>query len=198
MGSIGSAENQMNVPYENWGKVLDGADVLVIRDADGNLIGDISDRLAFVTEHQLTPVTKKEAVDYALEFYNKIDGWTVDDDYKIYFAYEDGTFRDVADNPEKGLNRKGLIGVSVSTPDDEIVWGGNVRWRDGKREFQQWGVHDESGDEVEGNYHSWYKTVGQYYVRTKRTYNNPNGRGGYRVKYETIRKSTVKPIGGRV
>ena len=195
MGSTGTAKvDQMNVPYDQWGTFLDGADIQDIRDAEGNMVGDIRDREVFVKEHQLTPIEKRDAVNFALEFYSKLDGgWMVDDDYKIYFAYEDGTFRDVADNPEKGLNRKGLIGVSVSTPDDEMVWGGNVRWRNGRKEFQQWGVHDEDGNEVEGNYHAWFKTVASYRQRVKTTYNNPNGRGGYRTKREVIRQSQQRP-----
>ena len=190
-GSSGSkSQNSMNVPYDEWGKEV-SEDVY---DKDGTRIGEIEDVNVWVSEPQLDEVTKKEAVNYALEFYSKLDGGRlVDDDYKIYLAYEDGTFRDVADDPKKGLNRKGLIGVSVSTPDDEMSWGGNIG-RNGQ--FQQWGVHDGNGDEVEGNYHSWYKTVGVYKQRVKTTYNNPNGRGGYKIKREILRRSTIKPIKG--
>lgn len=185
----------MAVPIDRWGTFMDGADIQDIRDEEGTVIGDIQDSILYNYEHQLTPVTKKEAVDFALGFWSKLDhAWEVDDDYKIYFAYDDGTFRDVADNPEKGLNRRGLIGVSVSTPDDEMVWGGNVRWVNGRKEFQKWGVTDEDGNEVEGDYHSWYKTTGYYYVRTRTTYNTPNGRGGYRMQRERIRQSTVRAM----
>ena len=190
MGSTGI--NQMNVPYDKWGAFMDGADIQTLYDADGNVIGDIRDNLIYVSEHQLDSIEKRDAINYALEFYSKLDGgWLVDDDYKIYLAYQDGKFRDVADDPEKGLNRKGLIGVYVSTPDDEMSWGGNMSARYG---FQQWGVRDGDGNEVEGNYHSWYKTTGVYKERVKTTYNNPNGKGGYRTKREIIRKSTIKEI----
>lgn len=193
MGSTGTARvDQMNVPYDQWGPEMEYTPIYETIDGERTLVGSIQDITRFVLEHQLTPVTKKEAVDFALEYWDKQDGWLVDDDYAIYFAYEDGTFRDVKDNPEKGLNRRGLIGVSVSTPDDEMVWGGENSWRSGHKEFLQWGVHDENGDEVEGNFHSWYKTVGSYKVREEsRAVRQDNGR--WRQQYRTIRKSTVRP-----
>ena len=195
MGSVGAnTNNQMNVPYDEWGPELKTEYIYETIDGERTMVGWVEDSTRYVTEHQLTPVTKKEAVDFALEFWDKADGWTVDDDYKIYLAYDDGTFRDVADDPKKGLNRRGLIGVSVSTPDDEIVWGGNNTWHNGHKEFQQWSVHDEDGNEVEGNFHSWYKTTGSYKVRVEsRTVKQSGGR--YKKQYRTIRKSTVKPWG---
>lgn len=186
MGSVGTTRL---VDYDKWGP--DVHEQLSRIGADGirEVYGLIDDRTVFETEHQLTPIEKKDAIKYALEFYSKEDGgWIIDDDYKIYAAYDDGTFRDVTDDPTKPLRRKGLIGLSISTPDDEMSWGGNIGPRG---QFQQWGVHDENMNEVEGNYHAWYKTTGSYKVRTKTEYVRDE-RGRYRPKYTRIRQSTVK------
>lgn len=185
----------MSVPYDKWGEDIRLEQIHKVIDGKDTVVGYIEDNTRYVTEPVLDKVEKKDAVNYALEFWDKYEHqWTVDDDYRVYLAYDNGTFRDVADNPEKGLNRKGLIGVYVSTPDDEMSWGGNI----GRRGvFQPWSVHheDENGDlvEVEGNYHSWYRTTGVYKVRTRTTYEK-NNRGTWTPKHEIIRRSTVKEM----
>ncbi len=73
-----------------------------------------------------------------------------------------------------------------------MVWGGNIDKRTGK--LVEWTVHDENGDEGMSNTYSGYKAVAVYRQRVKTTYNNPNGRGGYRTVRQVIRQSQKKKI----
>lgn len=189
MGSVGRVD-QMNVPYDQWGEDVNNE---LIRDSEGTIIGSINDEYRNIQEEVLDSIEKKDAVKFALQYYDKEDGWIDDDDYAIYFAYEDGTFRSAReDNPKVSVNRKGLVGVYVSTPDDEVSWGGNYTWYNGHKEFQQWAVHDGEGNEVEGNYHSYYKTTGVYKERVKEyVVRDENNR--WRRRRETLRRSTIRP-----
>lgn len=189
----------MAVPYDRWGRMLEGWDN-PIYDEDGTLIGNISDDYRYVQDNDVRTVSKKQALDYALEWYSRLDGgWINGEDEKIYFAYDDGTFRDVDDNPKKAVKRQGLIGISVSTADYEVAWGGEINKRTGQ--FTPWTVttfYDDGTEREASNTYSGYKTVGQWIERTRTPYNNPNGRGGYMTKREVIRKSTVRPVNSKL
>ena len=187
MGGRGSGSGtRMNVPYEEWGKMVDKP----IKDKDGNTIGYIEDRDVYVSEPDYRTVTKKDVL-------NDIDGWRNDDgtygdeDTAIYFAYKDGTFVDADDLNGKKYKTTGLVGVSISTADYEMVWGGEIG-RDGK--LHQWETWSEDGESGRANSYSGYKAVAVYKERVKTTYNNPNGKGGYKAVRKVIRRSKQKPL----
>lgn len=191
MGGRGSSSGvARTVAYDSWGKMIDNQQ---IRNKDGDVVGYISDRDVFVYEPDIHPVTKKEVL-------NDIDGWRGDDGYygdqdtSVAFAYKDGSFVTGEDLNGKAYKKTGLIGASISTPDYEMVWGGNINRRTG--EFQPWETWSEDGESGHTNSYSGYKATGIYRVRTKVTFDNPDGRGGYKPVYETIRQSTVVPLHG--
>lgn len=191
--SSGGGGSVKTVPYDSWGKMKEEW----LRDKDGNLIGTIKDDTRYIYEPDIRPITKKEIL-------SDIDGWRNDDgtygdqDTAIYLAYKDGSFVNVNDLDGKAYKKSGIVGASISTADYESAWGGEVNKKTGN--IDPWTVHnfDDDGNEVEGkaNSYSGHKATGKYIVRTKTTYNNPNPRrdGTYITKYETLRKSTVKPM----
>lgn len=185
-GSNSGMEGSMNVPYDSWGKEISMQE---IRDKNGNVIGHIEDSNVFVQEPEVRPVTKREVL-------QDIDNWRMDDgsygdeDTKIYLAYDNGDVIDASDLGGAKYKKKGLIGASISTADYEMVWGDEIH-RGQRVPIQTW---SESGESGRSNVYSGYKATGVYRIRTKTTYNNTNGRGGYRVKREIIRKSSVKSL----
>lgn len=185
----------MNVDYDKWGKVLDGADAKEVHDKDGNVVGYIRDERRFVYEPDERPVTKKEVLD-------EISGWRNDDgsygidDVHIFVAYDDGTFFDSGSSGKRyreKFKKTGIIGASVSTGDYEMVWGGEKGKNGELIKWETWTAPD-SGEKGKSNSYSGYKAVGKYYVRVKTTYNNLAPDGTYRTKKQTIRKSKVKRI----
>ena len=200
-GSSGIGSGNMNVDWDKWGNTLDGGDFQFIYDKDGNIIGDIRDELRYTSVEEERPVTRAEVM-------RDISGWQNDDgsygdeDTKIFIAYEDGTFYD-SDNPvKKGdyrdkLKKTGVIGASISTPDYEMVWGGEYKWKNGQKQLIPWTTHsmDENGNDTgKSNTYSGWRTTGMYRVRVKTTYNEtfPNGRT--RIRKEIIRKSKVRKV----
>ena len=191
----------MNVDWDKWGKVLDGANHVAVYDKDGNVIGYIRDDLRFTMIPEERTVTRAEVMKDISGWQND-DGSYGDEDTKIYIAYEDGTFFDSeypikrGDNRDK-LKKTGVIGASVSTPDYEMVWGGEYKYKNGQKQLVPWTTHstDEDGNDTgKSNTYSGYKITGEYRVRTKTTYNEkfPNGRP--RTRIETIRQSKVRKV----
>lgn len=188
-GGRRSGANAMSVPYEEWGKEIDKP----ILDGEGNTIGYIEDETRYVYEDDIRKVTKKEIL-------NDIDGWRNDDgtygneDTSILLVYEDGAVVDVDDLNGKRYKKAGIIGASVTTGDYEMVWGEEYVRRNGRRERVPIQTFSEDGESGLTNSYSGVKATGAYKVRVRTTYNNPNGRGGYKTERQTIRKSTVKPL----
>lgn len=177
----------MTTPYTKWGAMIEHED---IRDKEGNLIGYISDDYVYITEPDIRKITKKEILS-EVRTWKMDDGTYGDEDISIFIAYNDGKTWS-SDSGEKTFKRQGIVGVSISTPDYEMVWGGERNRRTGIIEpYQTWSEDGESGAE---NSYSGYKNVGRYIVRRKVTFNNPNGRGGYKPKTEIIKRSTVKKM----
>ena len=188
LGSRGSGSgSQMNVPFDKWGREVNDEPVY---DKEGNTVGYISDELRSITEEYTEEVTKKQVLE-DIDAWRMDDGTYGDDDVAIYLAYKDGTFVDVKDLNGKAYKKTGIIGASISTGDYQMVWGGEITKKGDFVEWQTWSPDGESG---ESNSISGYKTVGVYRQRVKTTFNNPNGRGGYKTKREVLRKSKVKKV----
>lgn len=182
---------EMNVPFDKWGEMKNLEE---IRDGD-TIIGYTSDEYRYITEPDIRKITKKEILE-DIEGWRDDNGMYGDADTAIYFAYKDGSFVDAADLDGKAFKKSGLVGVSISTGDYEMVWGGEINKKTG--EIVPWRTHewdDETNEELEGhtNSYSGYKTVAQYKVRVRTLYNIPNGRGGWKMKREIIRRSTTVP-----
>lgn len=176
----GTSARSMNVPYDEWGEQIRKT----YRDKDGNLVV-IEDEMRTESEEYFEPISKAKIL-------QEVDAWRNDDgtygdaDTAIYFAYSDGTFVDAADLNGKKYKKAGLVGVSFSGADDEMVWGGEINPKTGKlRKWQTWSEDGESGHT---DTHVGWKTSTMWMERVKTTF-TPNGR-----KKETIRKSTVKKV----
>lgn len=194
MGRGSSKAGNGRVSYDRWGAMIHDQPIYET-DADGNrtIIGYINDENYYVYDNDVQTITKKRIL-------SDIDDWRMDDgtygdeDTSILIAYKDGTVVDANDLNGKAYKKSGIIGASLSTADFEEVWGGSINRRTGKMDTWTTSVWDDNGDiisEVSNSYNG-YKAVGTYKMRTRTTYNNPNGRGGYKTKHEIIRRSTVK------
>ena len=202
-GSSGLGNGRMNVDWDKWGKVLDWGDAIQIiekgEDGIDTIVGTIRDEIRYITQPDEHLITRAEIMRDISGWQND-DGTYGDDDTTIFIAYEDGTFFD-SNYPIKSgkyrdkLKKTGVIGASISTPDYEMVWGGE-RNRAGRIEPYKTGTPYDESEGIGGKSNSYfgYKTVGKYRVRVKTTYNNklPNGR--YTTKREVIRKSKVQKV----
>ena len=201
-GSSGLSAGGMNVDWDKWGKPLQGADMkeIIVKDEDGRdlVIGYIEDRLRFVMEEDERKVTKKEVMDEISGWEND-DGTYGDDDIHIFVAYDDGTFYEsgtAGGKYREKLKKTGVIGATVSTPDYEMVWGGERNKFGEIVPYTTWvNPYDSDAGKVgKSNTYSGYKVVGQYWVREKRTYNERFPDGRPRTRYEIIRKSKVRKV----
>ena len=187
--SVGSSAGSMNVPYDRWGKMI----FEEILDKDGAVIGSIEDAERFVTEDYVEPTTKK-AVLADIDAWRNDDGTYGDNDVSILLAYQDGTFVDVKELNGKAYKKTGIIGASISTGDYEMVWGGEINKKTGKKEM--WQTWSEDGESGHSNSISGAKQVGSYKVRVKTTfepyYNKIYGTTTYRQVKTIIRQSEVK------
>ena len=202
-GSSGLGGGRMNVDWDKWGKVLDWGDAIQIiekgEDGIDTIVGTIRDEIRYITQPDERTITRAEIMRDISGWQND-DGTYGDDDTTIFIAYDDGTFFD-SNYPMKSgkyrdkLKKTGVIGASISTPDYEMVWGGE-RNRAGRIEPYKTGTPYDESEGIGGKSNSYfgYKTVGKYRVRVKTTYNNklPNGR--YATKREVIRKSKVRKV----
>ena len=187
----GKDKDPMNVPYDQWGEMIEED----IPDPTGKYdrIGYIKDDFRYTMEPIDLPTTKKEVLQEVAAWKND-DGTYGTGDEAIYIAYDDGTFLDLTDSETGKFSRKGIIGISVSTADDEYVWGGELNKKTGN--IEPWTTHenDEYGTGGKSNSHATWKTTGQYIVRTKTLWQGRKTQYGYEPTYEIIRKSAVRPI----
>lgn len=195
MGSIG--ENSMNVPIEKWGTFLNGADMQMLRDENGTIIGNIQDHYRWETEPVHRTITKKEAL-------NDLEGWKNDDgtygtgDEAIYIAYNDGRFLNLTDGDEhKRWSKQGIAGISISTGDYEMVWGGELNKRTGQIESYTTYEFDSNANPIAGykNSYSGYRTTAEWYERVKEVYGFDEKRGRGTVTRTVLRRSTKRPVG---
>ena len=188
----GSGSNSMSVPFEEWGP--EKREMLYRTEADGtrSMYGVIEDETIYNYEPDIRPITKKEILK-ELDAYKNDDGTYGNEDYYLYIAYEDGTNWD--SQSDKKPKKKGAIGVSISTPDEQIVWGED--WVGSGRDRHTTPMTTSATDDVPEltNSRYGYKAVSVYKQRVKTTYDNwDEKRQRYVVKRETLRKSTTKTL----
>ena len=186
--SGGSSEGNMNVPYDSWGKMIDKE----VRDEDGTIIGYIEDFERLEYQDYVEPVTKK-AVLADIDGWRNDDGTYGDNDVSINFAYKDGSFVSADELDGKAYKKTGLVGVSISTGDYEMVWGGDIDKKTGK--LRMWQTWSEDGESGHTNSMAGAKAVGAYKVRIKTTqepYQTKSGDTRYRTVRKVLRKSKVK------
>ena len=185
----GSAGGARVVPYDEWGKEIDNEP---IKDENGDTIGYINDETRYISEPYHEKITKKDIL-------NDIDGWRMDDgtygdeDVSIGLAYNDGSYVDVNALDGKAYRKSGIVGAHITTPDYEMVWGGELNTRTGNIEPYLTHEMDDLGNMIDGysNSISGYRTTGSYRVRVRTTYNNYDGTR-YRTRREELRRSTVR------
>lgn len=184
MGSIGNSE--MNVPYDKWGDMIS-----IQEDGDHAYI---KDEYRAETEPEHYSITKKQAIDAAKE-------WEMDDgtygtgDEKIYIAYANGDFLDLTDgDPHKRWSKKDIVGISVSTADYQLVWGGERNRKTGEIEPYTTTEFDDNSNMIEGykNSYSGYRTSATWKVRVRESYVPDEKKGTYKTVRKIIRQSTKK------
>lgn len=183
--------NAKLVAYDKWGEEINFQE---IRDKDGTIIGYVHDETRYVSEPEIRTVSKQEIL-ADIDAWRDDDGYYGDADTAVYFAYKDGSFITADDLDGKKYKKAGLVGASISTGDYQMVWGGEVDKKTGKVVPWTTNEFDDNANPIPGhsNSYSGYKTVGKYKVRVRETYNNPNGKGGYKTKREIIRRSKTVP-----
>ena len=189
------SDNRMNVPFDEWGEMVDQY-IPDPSDENSNL-GYIRDEYRYTYEPFDEKLTKKEALE-AVEAWKNDDGTYGTGDESIYLAYKDGTFLDLTDSDTGNYKKSGITGVYIMTGDDEYAWGGEVNKKTGK--VEPWTTWVSPEDEKAGvvgktNTHSGYNVTGQYIARVKTTWRGRKlTNGAWQTTKEVIRQSAVKPI----
>ena len=188
----------METPYDEWGEMLsvyhgnDTVDLTYIDDEGRKTwFGNVTDSYGYVQEPDIRPVTRAQAL-------KEIDAWRMDDgtygdeDTHFGIAYDNGDYVDVSELNGKAYKRRGVVGVHITTPDYEIVWGGERNRRTGKIEpYETWEADGGAGHQ---NSYSGYKSVGKYKIRTISYARSAVGEKGYGTVSKIIKKSKVRPM----
>ena len=192
----GKKEDPMNVPFDEWGAETDER-IYGEWNGERTQIGYYEDRTVYDYEEDIRPVTKKEALaeidvwrndEYGREQYGSYG----DEDVSIIVAYKDGkVISDDELENGKAFKKAGIVGVSISTPDYQMVWGGEVG-RDGK--LLTWETSENEEGKTYTNSYAGYKPVSLYKVRYKIIHNNQRPNGTYYTTYERVRQSTKKKV----
>ncbi|MBR2680385.1 MAG: hypothetical protein IKE23_06485 [Exiguobacterium sp.] len=204
--SRATAQRKKEVPYEEWGKYLDGRDRIDLRDKNGDYIGYVEDVTRYDSVEDIRKVSLREAIDELFAWQNDKDedGWSYGNgDTSFFVAYKDGTQMGDDDLNGKKFKKTGIIGVAIQTGDFEMVAGDEWIRRDGRivREpIQTWSEDGESGLT---NSYSGYKSTEKWIERVETTFNNPVTRRGYDgepytayvTKRRVLRRSTKVPVG---
>ena len=201
-----SGNTVKTVSYEKWGKMWDGADRRDVRDENGDVVGHIEDVVMWNSVEDIQKATLAEAkreIDAWLNDKDNEYGWTHgDDDVHIFVAYSDGT--QISDDELNGkkFKKSGIIGVSVSTGDYELVVGDEWVNRSGQRIREPIQTWSEDGKSGLTNVWSGYKSTEKWIERVETTYNNPvYDKDGnikrYQTKRRVLRRSTRVPLNNR-
>lgn len=189
------------IPYDKW---IDEGYKQIYETINGErtVMGWEEDENRYITEPDIRPATRKDVMDDIMGYWDPYDkNWGIDEDTKIYVAYSNGDFVDVGDDLEgKMFKKRGIVGLSVSTGDYEMAWGGEINKRTGQ--LEPWTVHnmDENGNDIEGvsNSYSGYKTVGMYKARVRSKAEPVYDRDGniirFKQKRTTLKRSTVRKV----
>lgn len=187
--------DEMAVPYDEWGPMIDETLRRVGDDGITEVYGSIRDDTVYNMERDYHTTTKKELL-ADIEAWRMDDGSYGDDDTHIYIAYEDGsTWSSTDDHGGKPFKKRGIIGMSLSTGDYEEVWGEDWVGRgwERRRTPMKTSEDPETGEPGRSNTYAGYKPVSKYKIRTRVTY-EPDARGRMRPKRERLRQSTTVPV----
>ena len=200
-GSSSSGGASGEVPYDKWGKdigMMEGFENRkIIYDENGNDVG--SEHFEDYTAYISVPIVQEATVSQIVK---DINGWKNDDgtyggeDVYISVEYADGThINNEADNFGKvyAKNKRSIVGASISTADYEAAAGKTKT----SRGWVDMETSEDSGGRTYANSALSYVPIGKYKKRTKITYlegSYAKKHGKRTVTYQTVRKSTVKPI----
>lgn len=193
MGSVGVTQNDMNVPYDEWGPEIS---IQSHKDKDGNNYY-IQDEYRRELEPEHRTITKKYALD-DVEAWKNDDGTYGTGDEAIYIAYEDGKFLNLTDgDTHRRWSKQGISGISISTGDYQVVWGGEwIRKPYQQPVFEKYTTSewDSDSNPVDGysNSYSGYRTAAMWKVRVKTSYPYNEKTGKYETKREILRQSAKK------
>lgn len=193
------------VPYDKWGKMLQGRDAKDILDKNGDRIGIIEDEIRYNQVEDVWKVTLADAKRDLNGWLNDKDenGWSYgNEDTSFFVAYADGTQLGDDELDGKKFKQTGIIGIAIQTGDYEMVAGDEWVRRNGKMErvpIQTWSEDGESGL---SNVYSGYKSTEAWIERVETTWNNPVQRTGYGgdkytayiTKRKVIRRSTRRKL----
>lgn len=186
-GSFSAIGRDMNVPYDKWGREIEYE---LILDEDGKPIGHYQDAIRYVQADDVRTITKKEILE-------EVSGWKKDDgtygdeegDVNIYIQYKNGKLLHLTDTKRTTFSRSGIIGVSVTTADYDMVWGHEMMKVGTLVPFESSWL--SGGSKSYTNSYAGRKTIGEYKVREKVIY-NPYKNGNVKQVTHIVRKSTVK------
>ena len=224
MGSVGTKQDQMNIPYDEWGPMLTAAgDTIPVYDEQGRQVGEIYDGWQAESEPVVSNASKKDVLALAEgEWIDEEHGYGFDGDTAIYIQYNNGTLVDVSDlrkgkdgDKYKKFSKSGIVGIYVSTPWQAAAWGveyaRNPNYVYGSHEPRYLEqpmtirVPDNSGDIVREASNSImnFETIRERKVRYKETWNNPGvnydgTRINNRKRTEIIRASEWKDMRKRL
>lgn len=189
-GKVGTAQS---VPIDKWGREINNEPIKrTLPDGTTEVYGYTNDENVYEYEPFVQSITKKEILS-EIDALKNDDGTYGDDDYGIFVSYENGETWDNSSGQK--LKKKGIIGVSVNTPDEQMVWGED--WIGSGRNRRRVPMESVETDEVPAKTNSriGYRAVSVYKQRVRTTYDNIDPRtGGYKPKREIIRKSSVKKL----
>lgn len=181
------------VAFEKWGKEIS---IEKFTDKNGRT-GYIEDVRRYNQVEDIVEVTlakAKKEIDVWLNDKDEFGYSYGDDDVFIFVAYEDGTHKTKDDLGGKKFKKSGIIGVSISTGDYEMVAG--YETHKGKRiPLQTWSEDGKSG---RTNVYSGYKSTETWIERVQTTYepyfNKYRNQTELKAVRKVIRKSTAKQI----
>lgn len=182
------------VAYEDWGEEITITSITGEIDREKGAIGYIEDFQRFNSVPDIKPITLAEAKREIDAWLNDKDdnlGWTYgDNDTHIFVAYADGKQLSADELNGKKFKKTGIIGVSVSTGDYEMVAG--YEWHKGKKiPLQTW---SEDGASGQSNVYSGYKATETWKVRRVMTFEPKANGKGVKTVYKTIRESTHRKL----
>ena len=191
MGAIGAKQNQMNVPYDEWGVRVDSEPIYEDREDGRWVIGSINDVQEVEWEPYVENVTKKDLLG-DIEAWKNDDGTYGTGDEAFYITYENGNTLDLTDGqPHKRWSKQGIIGVFYSDSDTSAVWGDDwVGSGYGRTRVQQTVEEHDKNFDPTGRMHTnarvGYKQTKRRWKRVEERYDTQTGKRTRR----TIRQST--------
>ena len=182
------------VDFKDWGQEISTTAINGEINGEQGAIGYVEDFVRYNSEPDIRPISLAEAkreIDAWLNDKDPVHGWSYgDNDVSIFVSYADGTQMSKDELNGKKFKKTGIIGVSVSTGDYEMVAG--HEWHKGKQiPMQTW---SEDGVSGQSNVYSGYKATETWKVRRVMTFEPKANGKGYKTVYKTIRESTHRKL----